>query len=83
MIESLRQQTRLMGLPNIEERVVTYLKQLMVDQQSSKVKLPLKLKDLSSYLGTTPKHYRGRLLNWKRIVNSRVICERSKLFIYN
>ena len=54
MIESLRQQTRLMGLPNIEERVVTYLKQLMVDQQSSKVKLPLKLKDLSSYLGTTP-----------------------------
>ena len=54
MIERLRQQTRLMGLPNIEERVVTYLKQLMVDQQSSKVKLPLKLKDLSSYLGTTP-----------------------------
>lgn len=54
IIEDLRHQTELMGLPSIEERLITYLKQLQMDQQASTVTLPLKLKDLSSYLGTTP-----------------------------
>lgn len=54
MIDDLRRQTQLMGLPNIEERLAMYLKQLATQQGSSEVTLPLKMKDLSSYLGTTP-----------------------------
>ena len=53
-INALRRQTQLMGLPNIEERVAAYLKQLVVDQGSMNVILPLRLKDLASYLGTSP-----------------------------
>lgn len=53
-INALRRQTQLMGLPNIEERVAVYLKQLVVDQGSMNVTLPLRLKDLASYLGTSP-----------------------------
>ncbi|WP_283584346.1 Crp/Fnr family transcriptional regulator [Limosilactobacillus difficilis] len=53
-IDNLRQQTQLMGLPNIESRLAMYLNQLVVEQGSSLVTLPLKMKDLSSYLGTTP-----------------------------
>lgn len=53
-IDALRRQTQLMGLPNIEERLAVYLNQLVVEQGNSVVTLPLKLKDLSSYLGTTP-----------------------------
>lgn len=53
-IDALRRQTQLMGLPSIEERLAAYLNQLVVEQGDSVVTLPLKLKDLSSYLGTTP-----------------------------
>lgn len=54
LINNLRQQNQLMGLPNIEERIVGYLQLLKNEQHSSEVVLPLKLKDLASYLGTTP-----------------------------
>lgn len=53
-IDALRQQTQLMGLPSIEERLAMYLNQLVAKQGSPLITLPLKLKDLSSYLGTTP-----------------------------
>lgn len=53
-IDNLRQQTQLMGLPSIESRLAMYLNQLVAKQGSSLVTLPLKMKDLSSYLGTTP-----------------------------
>ena len=53
-IDNLRQQTQLMGLPSIESRLAMYLNQLVVEQGSSLITLPLKMKDLSSYLGTTP-----------------------------
>ena len=53
-IDDLRQQTQLMGLPSIEERLAMYLNHLVAKQGSTLVTLPLKLKDLSSYLGTTP-----------------------------
>lgn len=53
-IAELRRQTQLMGLPSIEERLVAYLNQLVAQQESRQVTLPLRLKDLASYLGTTP-----------------------------
>lgn len=53
-IDALRRQTQLMGLPSIEERLAVYLNQLVAKQGSPLITLPLKLKDLSSYLGTTP-----------------------------
>lgn len=54
LIDNLRQQNQLMGLPNVEERVISYLQLLKNKQHNSDVVLPLKLKDLASYLGTTP-----------------------------
>lgn len=53
-ISRLRQQTQLLGLPSVEERLTAYLDQLMAQQGSTTVTLPLKLKDLATYLGTTP-----------------------------
>ncbi len=54
LIDELRQQTRLMGLPSIEERLTAYFQLLEKSQGRRTINLPLKLKDLSSYLGTTP-----------------------------
>ncbi|KRM27591.1 Crp/Fnr family transcriptional regulator [Limosilactobacillus panis] len=54
LINDLRWQTQLLGIPTINERLNTYLRWLAAKQGSSTVTLPLKLKDLSSYLGTTP-----------------------------
>ncbi|WP_251574088.1 Crp/Fnr family transcriptional regulator [Limosilactobacillus agrestimuris] len=51
---SLRYQVQLMALPTIGERLLTYLNHLTVIQGSSTIRLPMKMKDLSSYLGTTP-----------------------------
>lgn len=53
-IAALRKQTQLMGLPSIEERLASYLNQLVAQQGDSLITLPLRMKDLSSYLGTTP-----------------------------
>ena len=53
-ISRLRQQTQLLGLPSVTERLLAYLDQLVAEQGSATVTLPLKLKDLASYLGTTP-----------------------------
>lgn len=53
-IAALRKQTQLMGLPSIEERLASYLNQLVAQQGNSLITLPLRMKDLSSYLGTTP-----------------------------
>lgn len=53
-IADLQEQTQLMGLPSIEERLATYLNQQVAKQGTNLITLPLKLKDLSSYLGTTP-----------------------------
>lgn len=53
-ISRLRQQTQLLGLPSVAERLTAYLDQLMAEQGSTTVTLPLKLKDLATYLGTTP-----------------------------
>lgn len=61
-INQLQRQSRILGLPNIEERLLAYLKQLMKEQKSHIVYLPLKLKDLATYLGTTPETLSRKLL---------------------
>ena len=60
-ISHLRQQTQLLGLPNVSRRLIAYFNQLVVQQGSTTVTLPLKLKDLASYLGTTPETLSRRL----------------------
>ena len=54
VISYLRRQIELMGLPSITERLATYLEMLAEEQGDTTVTIPLKMKDLSSYLGTTP-----------------------------
>lgn len=66
-IDNLRQQTQLMGLPSIESRLAMYLNQLVAKQGSSLVTLPLKMKDLSSYLGTTPETLSRKLTQLQKV----------------
>ena len=53
-IAGLRQQNQLISLTAIGERLTTYLSQLASNQGSSQIRLPMKLKDLATYLATTP-----------------------------
>lgn len=53
-IAGLRRQNQLISLPSIDERLLAYLNQLATKQGSSQIHLPVKLKDLATYLATTP-----------------------------
>lgn len=54
LITALRRQNYLLGISNISDRITTYLHQLYLQQGGKNIKLPLALKDVASYLGTTP-----------------------------
>lgn len=53
-ISLLRKQAQLLSIVNIGERITTYLSQLRQTQGKASVELPFALKDVASYLGTTP-----------------------------
>ncbi len=53
-ITALRRQNYLLGINNISDRIINYLNQLYLQQGSPNIKLPMALKDVASYLGTTP-----------------------------
>ncbi len=52
-IATLRQQNYLLSITNISDRISAYLTRLQ-QQGGQKIKLPFALKDVASYLGTTP-----------------------------
>lgn len=80
-ITDLRYQTQLMGLPTIEERLMTYLSHLVICQGRQTVNLPMHLKDLSSYLGTTPETL-SRQLN-RLQANGRLIHNHRQITLIN
>jgi CRP-like cAMP-binding protein len=53
-ISLLHWQTQLMSVPDIGERLISYLNRLRLEQGKSVLEIPLKMKDLASFLGTTP-----------------------------
>lgn len=65
-IATLRWQTQLMSLPSIEDRLLAYLQRQMQLQGSSKILLPVKIKDLASYLGTTPETISRKLVQLEK-----------------
>lgn len=62
-INALRWQNQLLAMPNIEERLLTYIKYQANQQDNAVIALPLKLKDLASYLGTTPESISRKLVH--------------------
>lgn len=50
----LAMQNHLLGMDSVEERLKDYLKEQMQAKHSSEFMLSMKLKDLATYLGTTP-----------------------------
>lgn len=50
----LEQQTQFLSMEKIEERLVTYLLHLSRLEESLDILLPMKMKDLAAFLGTTP-----------------------------
>ncbi|WP_304248540.1 Crp/Fnr family transcriptional regulator [Limosilactobacillus gastricus] len=47
-------QIELLAINRLEERLRTYLTDLVIQQGTSTIRLPFELKDLAAYLGTTP-----------------------------
>lgn len=57
-------QTRFLTMENVETRLATYLQTLSLQiSPSSHLTLPMKMKDLASYLGTTPETLSRKLHN--------------------
>lgn len=57
-------QTRFLTMENVETRLATYLQALSLQvSPSSRLTLPMKMKDLASYLGTTPETLSRKLHN--------------------
>lgn len=50
----LEQQAQFLSMEKVEERLVTYLLDLKIAENSSTVTLPMSMKDLATFLGTTP-----------------------------
>ena len=50
----LAAQNHLLGMDSVEERLKDYLKEQMQTNHSCEFVLSMKLKDLATYLGTTP-----------------------------
>lgn len=65
-ITALRKQNYLLGINNINERIINYLNQLYLQQGSQNIELPLALKDIASYLGTTPETLSRKLNTLKK-----------------
>ncbi|UXR70381.1 MULTISPECIES: Crp/Fnr family transcriptional regulator [unclassified Staphylococcus] len=53
-VAQLEQQTQFLSMEKIEERLVSYLLDLMTAEESDKVVIPMSMKDLATFLGTTP-----------------------------
>lgn len=50
----VEEQTQFLTMERIEERLATYLLDLAKAGESSQVKIPMKMKELAGFLGTTP-----------------------------
>ncbi|GGP13981.1 Crp/Fnr family transcriptional regulator [Oceanobacillus neutriphilus] len=57
------QQTRFLMMEKVEERLMTYLLDLYKITESAQVEIPMKMKELASFLGTTPETV-SRKLKW-------------------
>lgn len=57
------QQTRFLMMEKVEERLMTYLLDLYKTTESAQVEIPMKMKELASFLGTTPETV-SRKLKW-------------------
>ena len=50
----LEQQAQFLSMEKVEERLVTYLLDLSVAEETDHVTIPMSMKDLATFLGTTP-----------------------------
>ena len=50
----MHKQIQLLSLPKVEDRLLSYLQAYAKQVNKNSVTLPLKMKDLALYLGTTP-----------------------------
>ncbi|MDN6836491.1 MAG: Crp/Fnr family transcriptional regulator, partial [Lactococcus lactis] len=50
----VEEQTQFLTMERIEERLATYLLDLAKATESSQIKIPMKMKELAGFLGTTP-----------------------------
>ena len=53
-VRAMHRQTQLLSLPKVEDRLLSYLQTYAKQVNKNSFTLPLKMKDLALYLGTTP-----------------------------
>lgn len=53
-VRAMRKQIQLLSLPKVEDRLINYLQEYAKKLGRNSFTLPLKMKDLALYLGTTP-----------------------------
>ena len=51
---AVEQQTQFLLMEKVEERLAKYLTDLMLASESPSLTIPMKMKELAAYLGTTP-----------------------------
>ncbi|AOF48439.1 Crp/Fnr family transcriptional regulator [Tetragenococcus halophilus] len=62
----VEEQTQFLTMEKIEERLATYLLDLAKAEESSQVKIPMKMKELAAFLGTTPETLSRKLKSLER-----------------
>lgn len=62
----VEEQTQFLTMEKIEERLATYLLDLAKAEESSQVKIPMKIKELAAFLGTTPETLSRKLKSLER-----------------
>lgn len=53
-LHRLEKQTSFLTMTKVEERLATFLNDLEITNSSNTIKLPMKLKELANFIGTTP-----------------------------
>lgn len=75
----VEEQTQFLTMEKIEERLATYLLDLAKAEESSQVKIPMKMKELAAFLGTTPETLSRKL---KSLERAQLIKEKNKPFSF-
>lgn len=72
----IEKQVNLLNSESVEMQIANYLLDLQVDQKSNQVKIPMKMKELATYLGTTPETISRK---FKSLENQNLITKKGNL----
>lgn len=72
----MEKQVNLLNSDSVEMQIANYLLDLQIDQSNNQVKIPMKMKELATYLGTTPETISRK---FKSLENQNLITKKGNL----